>query len=138
MRLLQFNISAIYMAASWHRVDDESWIQGDIVWEAVTCGLVSRWPHLDVQALKPVLRLACYAAWALEGLGPLLLWLPRIGPWWAVGCIAMHVGLEVASTVGWWQFTMGVALMSFVWPSLSERILRRLPPRLPVLRPEGR
>lgn len=124
MRLLQLNISAVYLAAAWHRVNDESWVYGDIVWEAVTSSIFTRWPHIDVQFLKPVLLFSTYAAWSLEGLGVVLLWVPRFGPWWALGCLSMHVGLEVADTVGWWQFTMGTALFSFLWPSVSERILR--------------
>lgn len=123
MRLLQVNICAVYLAAAWHRVDDPSWIDGDIVWEAAIDSQFTRTPHVDFMPFKPLLMVLSYMSWALEGLGVFLLWVPRLGPWWALGCICMHLGLELSASVGWWQFVMGTGLLSFVWPTVSQRVL---------------
>lgn len=132
-RLLLWNVAMIYFAAGWHRVDDSSWIEGDIVWEAVVCSLWSRWVWIDWHAWKGVLRAAAYAAQVLEVGGAILLLVPRIRPWWALGCILLHVGLEVTTSVGWWQWGMTVALLALLWPGVSEGILRAIwrAPRAP-------
>lgn len=123
VRLLQINVSAVYIAAAWHRVDDPSWLQGDIIWEALKNPFFTRWPHVDLQSIKPVLTVLSYVSWALEGLAVFLLWVPRLGPWWAVGCICMHLGLEASAAVGWWQYAMSTALLTFVWPGALARVL---------------
>ena len=40
-----------------------------------------------------------YAAELIEMLAPILLWIPRIRTWWALLLIALHLGLEMTSTV---------------------------------------
>lgn len=130
-RLLVWNVAMIYFAAGWHRIDDSSWLDGDIVWEAVVCSLWSRWVWVDWNAVKGLLRFGAYAAETLEVGGAILLLVPRIRPWWALGCILLHVGLEATSSVGWWQWGMTIALTALLWPGVSERILRaiwRVPP----------
>ena len=122
-RLLVLNVACVYVSAGWHRIDDPSWIYGDIVWEAVTCSLWSRWVWVDWNPFKTVLWLGAYAAQTLEVLGAVLLLVPRIRPWWAVGCIALHVGLELTTSVGWWQWCMTALLFALVWPTVTERIL---------------
>lgn len=122
-RLLVLNIACVYVSAGWHRIDDSSWINGDIVWEAVTCSLWSRWVWIDWNPFKPLLRFGAYAAQTLEVFGAIFILIPRIRPWWAVGCIALHVGLELSTSVGWWQWCMTTVLFACLWPQVTERIL---------------
>jgi hypothetical protein len=122
-RLLLLNVACIYLMAGWHRIDDSSWIDGDIVWEALTCSMWSRWIWIDWNPFKPMLRFAAYAAETLEVGGAIMLFIPRVRPWWALGCIGLHIGLELTTSVGWWQWGMVTALTALLWPSVPERIL---------------
>ena len=125
-RLVLLTLSCVYLAAGWHRIDDPSWINGDIIWEALTGSTFSRWSWIDWNPFKPALRALSYVSWALEDLGVVLLLIPRVRPWWAVGLIGMHVGLELSATVGWWQPTLASALVVALWPGLCSRLLERL------------
>jgi hypothetical protein len=43
-----------------------------------------------------------------------LLWVPRVGRYYAVALIGMHLGIEVISETGFWQFWMIAALFVFM------------------------
>jgi hypothetical protein len=122
-RLLLLNVCCVYMMAGWHRIDDSSWISGDIVYEAVTASIFSRWADMDWHPYRDVLRFGAYAALVIEDLGAILLLFRRIRPWWALLCIALHVGLELSTSVGWWQWFMTSSFLGLLWPSFAERVM---------------
>jgi hypothetical protein len=68
----------------------------------------------DWQALRPLLALATWAAFALEGLAPILLWVPRVGTPWATALLLLHAGLEIVDNQGSWQILMGASLLYFL------------------------
>jgi hypothetical protein len=62
----------------------------------------------------------------LELAAPILLWVPRLAvvPYML---IAMHLGLEAVTNVGWWSFVMIGGLTSFLPAAHLEAVLTRLP-----------
>jgi hypothetical protein len=125
IRLLQFHITALYMMVAWHRIYNELWLSGSMVYVALANTVFTRFPNLDLQMLKPLLWLCCWIAWLFELGAPLFLWIPRTRTLFVLGLMAMHLGLELTSTVGWWQVAMLSLLWIFLPPDWSKAVLER-------------
>ncbi len=127
VRLLQMQLCTMYAVAGWSRFDDPVWLSGDMLFVALDGRTFGR---LDVDwfPLASQLRVLAYGAFVLEPLAPFLLWLPRIGKWWALALISMHVTLELMTNVGWWQWMM-IPLLSVFLPSAWLCTLLRVPAR---------
>ena len=126
LRLLQFHVSMVYVAAAWHRIDDGAWIRGEIVYEALSNSWYTRFPTVDFQPWKPLLSLATWATEAAELSAPIALWIPRLRPYWVVALLSLHAGLQLGASVGWWQPMMIAGLISFIDPAaISRRSARR-------------
>jgi hypothetical protein len=126
LRLLQVHTCTMYLVAGTNRVDDVGWLQGNAVWAAVTRAEFSRF-IFDWRPLRPVLALMSWGALALEASAPFLLWLRRVGPWVAYGLVAMHLGLEALTLVGYWNFVMIASLSAFLPVSHLRAVAARLP-----------
>lgn len=112
VRLIQMQVCTMY-AVNWLRLSDEGWLNGSMVFRAVS----DRWyGRLDVDwlPLLPVLAVAAGATLVLELLAPVALWLRGVGRWWALGLIGLHASLELLANVGWWQPMMMSALCVFL------------------------
>ncbi|MDD9932843.1 MAG: HTTM domain-containing protein [Myxococcales bacterium] len=114
VRILMLHVAIIYLSAGWARLFDESWIRGEMIYVALNFSLYSRHLYLDLQSLKPILVVACWAAWAIEMAAPALLWPRRTRLPCVFGLMAMHLGLELTATIGFWQLMMISALCIFL------------------------
>lgn len=128
VRLVQIHVVMIYVAAGWHRIDDPGWIRGEMVYEAMSNAWYTRLPYVDFQPFKPVMALATWATEFLELTAPVALLWSRTRWVWMVGLIAMHTGLHLGASVGFWQPMMVGALLSFLDPAWVEGVARRLRP----------
>jgi hypothetical protein len=124
-RLMWLHLACIYLAAAWHRFDDEAWLQGHILWEALTASVFSRWSALDLHPFKPALWVLSYLAWGVELAATVLLLVPRARPWMGLLCFALHAGLELSTSVGWWQWVMCACLVSTAPGRPAEAALAR-------------
>jgi hypothetical protein len=113
VRLVQVHLCAMYLVAGWSRIDSPSWWEGEATFAALSDLFTARF-DVDWQPWKPLLEAATYAAFALEALAPILLWLPGVGTAWALGLLALHAGLELTSNHGSWQILMAAALVTFL------------------------
>jgi hypothetical protein len=124
VRLLQVHGCTMFLVAGWSRIDNPSWWSGEATFAAVSDLFYARF-DLDWQPWKGPLAAATFAALALEGLAPVALWIPRVGPLWALALLALHAGLEIVDNHGSWQLLMGAAVLTF----LPAPWLARLAPR---------
>ncbi len=122
MRLLQVHIAAMYFHTGFARIDDPAWPQGEVLFEALTRALFSRFT-LDLELFMPALLLLSYAVFLLEPLAAVLLWIPRVRTLCALVLIAMHVTLEILTNVGWWNYIMIGGLLAFLPPPWVARLL---------------
>ena len=123
LRLIQVHIIAIYLGAGWHRIDDIAWWRGEMVYDALSYAFFSRFPTVDWDAYKPILALANWGAWALELFAPLGLMWNKTRLWFALGLATMHFGLELTSTIGWWQFMMLILLFAYYPEKWSSQVV---------------
>ncbi len=113
VRLFQIHICCMYAVAGWSRVDRPDWLAGEMLFAALFNTKLSRL-YADWITVKGLLEILCYPAFILEPLAPVVLWFKRVGKWWALGLIALHVVLEVTTLVGWWNATMLSGLVLFL------------------------
>lgn len=124
-RLGQLHLCMLYLSIGLPRLVDEAWMGGAMVFAALTYDRYARFavdwhPHLDA------LRILDWATVALEPLAGLLLWFRPLRVPLVLALLGLHVGLELTTRTGWWQFTMATALVLFV----PDRWLRGLWDRL--------
>lgn len=115
LRLFQIHVTTVYIVAAWTRIDDPNWLNGSMLHGILTDSIFSRIDS-DFWPLKELLRITCYGAWVLEIIAPFTLWFKRTQVITALALILMHIGLEVLTQVGYWNFIMIAALTHFLIP----------------------
>lgn len=127
LRLLQVHVIAMYATAGWPRLTARAWLHGETVLHAVADTRFGRW-GLDWHGLQPLLVFATYYALFMEPAATLLLPFRATRRWCALALIALHLGIELVTDLGMWQFMMIAAVLAFLpdaWfgklPGLRER-----------------
>ena len=126
-RLMQVHVCTMYTVVGWARLSQPGWIEGGMTYEALTNLMFAR-ADLDWQAWMPLLQASNYVVYCLEPLAPVLLWLPTIGPWCVIALMSLHIGLELTTTVGWWNYMLILALLSFLPDTWLQRCFRPIRP----------
>ena len=126
MRLVQVHTCAMYLVSGGSRLDDSGWTQGNAVSVALSNTLYSK-IVIDWTPFNPLLELATYGTFVLETVTPFLLWVPYAGSVVAYLSLAMHVGLEVLTNVGYWNYCMVAGLLCFLPLSHLRVLTGRLP-----------
>ncbi len=124
MRLLQVHLCAMYMVPGWERLDSPGWLDGQMVLRSLANTDFGRF-EVDWFSFAAGFQAISWVILILEPAAPFLLWLPRIGRWYAVALIGMHVSLELLLDTGWWQLMMIGALATFLPPHWLRRLLPR-------------
>jgi hypothetical protein len=118
LRLVQFEVTAIYVSTAWCKWQGATWRDGTALY------YVSRMDDVFGRFWLPdflfeeawLLRMATWGVLAVETLLPLLLWIPRtrrLGLWLGIG---LHLSIEYAMHLFLFEWVMIVALLSFSRP----------------------
>ena len=110
----------------WDRLATPSWQQGHLLYAALVDRSFARF-EFDWTPYTGVLAVLCLAALFLEVCAPVLLWVKGIGRYWALLLIGFHLGIEISATVGWWNWMMITALLTFLPREWFEWVRRRRP-----------
>jgi hypothetical protein len=138
LRLLQIHVTAIYFMAAWNRLGSPGWRRGRMTYVALTSSVFGRFPDVHWSRFHTPLWIATWYTLISEAFAPLFLWLRKTRTVWAVGLILMHIGLELTSTICWWQFYMIACLTTFLPARWLGRIVERLERSLGWAFPETR
>lgn len=126
VRLVQIHVSMMYLQTAWIRLDDPNWLNGSMLQGILTDSIFSR-VDSDFMNLKIPLQILCYLAWLIELAAPITLWLNWLRIPTAILLILMHVGLELTTLVGYWNFIMIAAISTFL---CHHRVKLSIPPGL--------
>ena len=120
LRLLQIHISCVFLAL-WTRIDEASWLSGQILSVALTNRM---WARLDIDWFPffQYLEALGVVSLILELGAPIALWIKPIGKYWAVALMGMFATLVATTSVGWWDFVMLFALSVFLPSSWLQRV----------------
>ena len=130
IRMMQLHVVCVYIAAAYPRLLYDGWLDGGMIFEVLINSSYVRYTMVDWYGAKPLLFALNYFVWSAELLAPLLLWVPRFRTLMACTLIALHLGLEISATIGWWQILMATMLITFLPMRWVERVFRWRWPRL--------
>jgi hypothetical protein len=126
LRLMQLQLSFVYVGAVWAKVRGTPWNDGTAVSYALRLDDLERFPvPAFVAELPAVSTLFTYGTLAIELCLGLLIWNRRLRPWVIGAGVLMHLGIEWALRVGFFTLAVFVMYVAFIPPErASEAILR--------------
>ena len=125
LRLVQLHVACMYAAAGFPRLDDWAWLGGHTVLVAMSLNEYAR-VEVDWWPWRSVLAIGNWGAVLLEPLAAVGLWIRSLRPWLIVSLLGLHLGLELTTKTGWWQWVMAASLLAFVDPARLQRLWERL------------
>jgi Vitamin K-dependent gamma-carboxylase len=144
LRLVQVQVSILYIAAVWAKVRGVTWNDGTAVSYAFRIEDISRFPVPDFVTDSLVLvNLLTFGTLAVELSIGILVWNRVLRPWVLLLGVGLHLGIDYAVRVGFFSYAVLVAYVAFVPPEKARsfilrtrELLTRRPPRgrLPLAR----
>ena len=124
MRMLQVQVSIIYLAAVWAKVQGDVWRNGTAVSYALRMLDQLRAPSPEVVAANGLLtEWLTFATLLIELSVAILVWNRRLRPWVLGAGALLHLGIEVFIMVGFFSIGMWVLYLVFLTPDWTERRL---------------
>ncbi|HLV22666.1 MAG TPA: HTTM domain-containing protein [Polyangiaceae bacterium] len=128
-RLVQLQIAYIYLFSCFSKLRYSHWLDGTALTHVLASPVLSEWPA----TLEPSvpLRLLAWGTLLFELTFPLLVWHKRLRPYFLIGGVVFHLGIEVLLRIPMFSAIMIVSYACFVSDSASARLVGG------VLRPLG-
>lgn len=126
LRLLQLQVSAVYLFSVLAKLHGTSWQDGSAVGRALQLEDLQRFVvPFPVATSVTVSALLTYGTLVVEAFLVVGLWLPR-ARWWAMGAgVSIHLGIEATLLIGWFSLTVIACYLAFVPAEVLRRILQR-------------
>ena len=135
LRLMQVQLSLIYLASVQAKLNGDAWPQGAAVSYALRLPDMLLLPFPDWLASSALLmNFATWVAMLTELSIGVLVWHKRLRPWVLVVGVVMHTVIMVTIAVGFFTLAMFVLYLAFVPPDVVQRFpcgVQRLAMRLP-------
>ena len=136
LRLVQLEISAIYLSTAWEKLRGHDWLDGTALY--YVSRLDDLFGHFPIPGAVleslTALKLMTWSVLAIEVSLPLLLWIPRTRCLGILLAVALHLGIEYSMSLFLFEWVMLLGLLSFTRPE-DFAALRALFPRLRGRRP---
>jgi hypothetical protein len=117
LRLVQLQISALYLFSVWAKVRGVDWNNGTAVGIALQLEDLQRFAvpaALSTSLL--VSAVLTYSALAVEASLAFGLWLPRLRYWVMAAGVGLHLGIEASLLIGWFSLAVISSYLAFVPP----------------------
>lgn len=122
LRLVQIQLSVVYLSAVWDKVQGELWRNGTAVSYALRIADVGRVPAPGFLTHSPLIsELMTFGTLALEASLGVLVWNRVARPWMLTLGISLHLGIEVSILVGFFSMMMITSYLSFVPDETASR-----------------
>ncbi len=127
LRLVQVQVSVLYLATVWSKVRGETWNDGTALWYVWHLGeLVRLRPPAFVVDSLLLVNLATYGTLAIELSLGMLIWNRTLRPWVLAAGIVLHLAIDATMVVGLFSYTVMVGYLAFVPSATAERFFERL------------
>ena len=142
IRLMQIQLSVIYLTSVWAKVRGETWNDGTAVSYALRLEDLERFPLPHFVVDTPLIaNVLTYGALAIELGVAILIWNRRARPYAVVAGVALHLGIDYALEVGFFSYAMLILYLAFLPPETARAwvlAVRRRVRRSPVEPPAER
>jgi hypothetical protein len=127
LRLLQIQLSLIYISAFWDKTGGATWRDGTAVSYAFRVGDLHRFPLPHSFLASPDVSTAMtYGTLVIEfGLG-ILVWNRVLRPWFLLAGVALHLGIDYTTRVGFFSYAVIALYIAFVPPERLEQLVYAL------------
>jgi hypothetical protein len=130
LRLIQVQISLLYLATVWAKLRGSTWPDGTAVGYAFRIEDLTRFPLPDLGQWLALTNALTWAALAIELSIGVLVWNRRLRPWVLLAGVCLHLGIEYRLRVGFFSWAVLVGYLAFVPGEVAERLLGGLDARL--------
>src|SRR4051794_886299 len=118
LRLVQLQVSALYLFSVWAKVRGQDWNNGTAVGIALQLEDLQRF--VLPSALSTSLLVSAfltYSSLAVEASLAFGLWLPRLRYWVMAAGVGLHLGIEASLLIGWFSLAVISSYVAFVPPA---------------------
>ena len=127
VRMLQIQLSIVYLAAVQTKLAGQPWLDGTAVSYVLRIDDMKRIPVPQWLAMNPpVMNAMTWSVLAIELAVGILVWFPRFRPWVLAAGVLMHVTIDLTIQIG--IFTYAMLVLYLVW--VSPETVKGLPDRL--------
>jgi hypothetical protein len=123
LRLIQIQLSLIYIGTVWAKLRGITWPDGDAVSYAFRLEDLARFPAPDVGQSLFVTHVLTWGTLVLEASIGVLVWVRRLRPWVLLAGVCLHLGIEYRLRVGFFSWAMLTTYLAFVPGERAEQIL---------------
>jgi hypothetical protein len=135
IRLMQIQLSILYIAGLWIKLQGTTWNNGTAVSYAMRITDLTRFPLPGFLTHSALLsNLFTYGTLAIELGVPILVWNRRLRPWVLLAGVSLHLGIEYSIRVGFFSLGMLTLYLSFLDPGWAQARLLVLRDRLARIR----
>ena len=122
LRLVQIQVSIVYLVAAWDKVQGTSWNDGTAVSYATRIADLERFPVPSFITDSLVIsNLLTFGTLGIELALGILVWSRKLRPWVLLLGISLHLGIDYAIRVGFFSYVVFVAYIAFIPPETAER-----------------
>lgn len=134
-RLIQIQLSIVYLVAVWTKVRGTTWNNGLAVSYALRIQDIERFPvPAFVTHSALISNVFTYGTLALELSLAILVWNRRLRPWVLLAGLSLHLGIEYSIRVGFYGFAIVSMYLLFVPAARMEAVVAAVRRRVA---PEG-
>lgn len=131
LRLVQIQVSIIYLAAVWAKVRGTTWNEGTAVSYAMRIGDIGRLPVpgfiTDSLVISNVLT---YGTLATELALGILVWNRVLRPWVLLLGVGLHLGIDYSVRVGFFSYAILITYIAFLPPGTATSLILSFRDRL--------
>jgi hypothetical protein len=131
LRLVQIQVSILYLAAVWAKVRGTTWNDGTAVSYAMRIGDIGRLPVpgfiTDSLVISNVLT---YGTLATELALGILVWNRVLRPWVLLFGVGLHLGIDYSVRVGFFSYAILITYIAFLPPGTATSLILSFRDRL--------
>lgn len=127
LRLIQIQLSILYAATVWAKVQGTTWNNGTAISYALRLEDLERFPvPFSVLDSLTLVNLMTYGTLAIELSLAVLVWNRRARPWVLLAGVALHLGIDATIMVGFFSYAVFCGYLAFIDPETMTRFLHRV------------
>jgi HTTM domain len=127
LRLIQLQLSIVYLAAVWAKVRGTTWNDGTAVSYALRLVDLERFPVPAFVPTTPgISALLTYGTLGIELSVAILVWNRRLRPWVLALGVLMHLGIDWSLRVGFFSLAVFVMYAAFIPPERASATILAL------------
>jgi hypothetical protein len=124
LRLVQVQVSILYIAAVWDKVRGTTWNDGTAVSYALRIGDLERFPIPGFVTDSLILaNLMTFGTLAIEFALAILVWNRVLRPWVLLLGVMLHLGIDYGVRVGFFSWAVLVAYVAFIPPESARSFI---------------